>query len=199
MMTTALNLMLGIAMLAGSLTMLSDRNQSVQSGSAGKADPFVLNHHVKQIDGTPVDLRHYKGKVVMIVNVASRCGLTPQYKELQALYEEHKEQGFEILGFPANNFGAQEPGTNSQIAEFCSATYGVTFPMFGKISVKGETTHPLYRQLAAQEAPIGGEPAWNFTKFLLNRQGEVVARFEPRTKPDADEVTAKLSELLSSK
>ena len=198
-MTTAFHLILVAAMMAGSMTMLSDESGFVPRESAGQADPYVLNHHVKLIDGTPVDLRQYEGKVVMIVNVASRCGLTPQYDELQSLYEEHREQGFEILGFPANNFGSQEPGTNAQIAEFCSASYGVTFPMFGKISVKGENSHPLYRQLAAQEPPIGGEPAWNFTKFLLNRQGEVVARFEPRTKPDADEVRAKISELLSAK
>ncbi len=160
-------------------------------------DPYVLDHVVKDIEGNEVDLRSFEGRVVMIVNVASRCGLTPQYEQLQALYEEHYESGFVILGFPANNFMGQEPGTNEEIAEFCSANYGVEFPMMAKISVKGSDRHPLYQDLHDQPEPIGGNPKWNFTKYLLNRRGEVVARFGSRTKPDAEEVVVKVRELLA--
>ncbi|MBZ0172654.1 MAG: glutathione peroxidase [Phycisphaerales bacterium] len=151
---------------------------------------------MRRLDGTPEKLEKYKGKVVLLVNVASKCGLTPQYEGIEALYREHKDQGLVVLGFPANNFMGQEPGSNEQIAEFCRAKYDVTFPMFEKISVKGDDTHPLYKQLAAQAEPIGGEPKWNFTKFLLDREGRVVARFEPRVKPTNEKLTGKIGELL---
>jgi glutathione peroxidase len=160
---------------------------------------YVLGYTMKTIDGKDQDLSAYKGKVVMIVNVASKCGLTPQYEGLQALYEKDKDAGLVILGFPANEFGSQEPGTNEEIKSFCTGTYHVTFPMFEKIVVKGEGTHPLYTQLAAQPAPIGGEPKWNFTKFLVDRQGHVVARFEPKVKPDDPALLKKIDELLHEK
>ncbi|HHN77690.1 MAG TPA: glutathione peroxidase [Phycisphaerales bacterium] len=160
------------------------------------ADAHVLKYEMKRLDGTPEKLEKYRGKVVMIVNTASKCGLTPQYKALEAMYREYKDRGFVILGFPANNFAGQEPGTNKEIAEFCTGKYDVTFPMFEKISVKGDDTHPLYKQLAALPAPLGGEPKWNFTKFVLNREGEVVARFEPRTRPESKKVRAKIEALL---
>lgn len=166
------------------------------SDSGEPVDSYVLGYEMPRLDGTTEKLEKYKGKVVLMVNTASRCGLTPQYEGLEKLYRQHKDEGFVILGFPANNFMGQEPGTNKQIAEFCTGTYDVTFPMFEKISVKGEDTHPLYRQLAAQPEPIGGEPKWNFTKFLVNREGKVVARFEPRVKPDNEKVTKKIEELL---
>lgn len=153
---------------------------------------FTLN----RIDGQPQPLSEYRGKVVMIVNVASQCGLTPQYAALQALYEEKKDHGFVILAFPANDFGAQEPGSNEEIAEFCSTRFGVTFPVFEKISVKGEEAAPLYRMLAALPDPLGGEPRWNFTKFLVDREGCVTDRFEPRTAPDDPAVRARIDELL---
>ncbi|MCC6659283.1 MAG: glutathione peroxidase [Phycisphaerales bacterium] len=160
-------------------------------------DPaYVLGYTMKTIDGKDQPLSAYKGKVVMIVNVASKCGNTPQYEGLEALYAKDKDAGLVILGFPANEFGGQEPGTNAEIKEFCTETYHVTFPMFGKIVVKGEGTSPLYRQLAAQPAPIGGEPKWNFTKFLVDRQGHVVARFEPKVKPDDPALVKKIEELL---
>jgi glutathione peroxidase len=158
----------------------------------------VLGYRMNLIDGSPKDLADYQGKVVLIVNVASACGLTPQYQDLEALYKAKKNAGLIVLGFPANNFGSQEPGTNQEIAGFCSSTYGVTFPMFEKISVTGPDAHPLYKQLSGQPAPIGGEPKWNFNKFIIDRSGRVVARFEPKVKPNDPELLAKVEELLRS-
>ena len=159
--------------------------------------PGILGFTMDTIEGTPQQLGEYRGDVIMVVNVASRCGLTPQYEALQELYDRYRGEGFTILGFPANNFGGQEPGTNKQIAEFCSDTYGVSFPMFAKISVKGDDAHPLYRSLAELPSPLGGEPRWNFTKFLIDREGRVVERFEPQTAPDARQVTAQIEALLA--
>lgn len=158
---------------------------------------YVLDHTVTRITGEEENLAAYEGKVVMVVNVASKCGFTNQYEPLEALYEERKDDGLVILGFPANNFGEQEPGSNEEIAEFCRATYGVTFPMFAKVDVTGENAHPLYLELASQPEPIGGEPEWNFTKFLINRKGEVVYRFGTRTSPDDPAVLAAIDELLA--
>ena len=157
----------------------------------------MLGYELNRLDGTPEKLESYKGRVVLMVNVASKCGLTPQYEALEALYEERKDFGLVVLGFPANNFAGQEPGTNAEIAEFCSSTYGVKFPMFEKIDVIGEDANPLYKQLAAQPEPIGGEPKWNFTKFLVNRAGEVVARFEPRVAPDDEKLLEAIERLLA--
>lgn len=162
-------------------------------------DSYILDHTVKDIEGHEVDLRQYEGRVVMIVNVASKCGLTPQYEQLESMYDELRDEGFVVLAFPANNFAKQEPGTNRQIAEFCEATYAVEFPLMAKVSVLGEDRNEVYQDLVGQPDPIGGDPKWNFTKFLLNRRGEVVARFEPRTRPDAKEVRAKILELLADK
>lgn len=162
------------------------------------ADPYVLGYTVKDIDGKEQKLEQYKGKVVLIVNVASKCGLTPQYKGLQKLYEDKKDQGFVILGFPANDFASQEPGQDSDIKEFCSSKYSVTFPLFSKVSVKGEDQHPLFKQLAGQAKPLGGDPTWNFTKFLVDRDGKVVSRFEPRTDPADSTLVKKVEELLKA-
>ena len=156
----------------------------------------MLDYTMKRLDGQDEDLKNYQGKVLLLVNVASECGLTPQYSGLQALHARYKDQGFEVLGFPANNFGAQEPGTDQQIAQFCERNYGVTFPMFSKISVKGADTHPLYRELTSLPAPIGGEVEWNFQKYLVNREGEVVARFSPPTTPSDPNLVEKIEELL---
>ena len=151
----------------------------------------VLGYEFAMLDGSTRSLEDFRGSVVMLVNVASACGLTPQYEGLEALYQKYKGDGLVIVGFPANEFGAQEPGTNAEIATFCSTEFGVTFPMAEKIVVKGEGVHPLYAQLAAQPEPIGGEPEWNFAKFLVNRKGEVVQRFPSRTPPgDASVVSA---------
>lgn len=163
---------------------------------------YVLGYTMKLIDGTDKKLEDYKGKVIIIVNTASKCGYTPQYAGLQKLYAEKKDQGFVILAFPANDFGKQEPGSNDQIKEFCTgggSDYKIQFPLFEKISVKGTDIAPLYQQLAAQPAPIGGEPKWNFTKFLVDRSGNVVGRYEPAIKPDDKNLVARIDELLKAK
>jgi glutathione peroxidase len=155
---------------------------------ASSVHEFTLN----SIDGKPAPLSAYQGKVVLIVNVASRCGFTPQYAGLEALYEKYKDRGFAILGFPANNFGAQEPGTNEEIKTFCSSKYNVTFPMYSKISVKGDDKAPLYQFLTA----TGGEIQWNFTKFLVDKSGKVVARFEPKVTPESPDVSEAIEKAL---
>jgi len=150
------------------------------------------------IDGAPTPLSSYKGKVVLVVNVASKCGYTPQYAGLEALYEKYKDQGFVVLGFPANNFMQQEPGTNEEIKTFCSRKYNVSFPMFGKISVKGDDQAPLYRFLTDKSlhGETGGDIKWNFTKFLVGRDGAIVARFEPAVTPESAEVGAAIEKAL---
>jgi glutathione peroxidase len=154
-------------------------------GAALFAASNVHDFTLKSIDGQDAPLSQYKGKVMLLVNVASKCGYTPQYAGLESLYEKYKDQGLEVIGFPANNFGAQEPGTNADIKTFCSRTYNVTFPMYGKVSVKGEDKTPLYRYLTEEASPAtNGEIKWNFTKFLVDRNGKVVARFESKIKPD---------------
>lgn len=154
---------------------------------------FTLN----SIDGQPAPLANYKGKVILMVNVASQCGYTPQYSALEATYEKYKDRGFVILGFPANNFGAQEPGTNEEIKAFCSRKYSVTFPMYSKISVKGADQAALYSYLTTETAPgFRGEIKWNFTKFLVDRNGNVVQRFEPAITPDSKEITAAIEKQL---
>lgn len=162
------------------------------------ASPMVLGHTMTLLDGTTQDLAAFKGKVVLIVNTASRCGYTPQYAGLEALYKAKKEQGLVVLGFPSNDFGKQEPGDAAQIRAFCDENYGVTFPLFAKVKVTGPEACPLYQQLAAQAAPIGGEPKWNFTKFLVNREGNVVARFDTRTRPDDPALVRAVDDLLAS-
>ena len=152
---------------------------------------------MKRLDGSEQSLRDYQGQVLLLVNVASKCGLTPQYDGLEKLYEKYRGQGFAVLGFPANDFMGQEPGTDSQIAEFCRTTYGVDFPMFSKITVKGDGKHPLYQELTGMPAPIGGEVAWNFQKYLVDRKGTVVAKFDPRTAPDDAALVAQIEELLA--
>lgn len=137
------------------------------------------DHTVQSLDGRPANLADYKGQVVLVVNVASKCGLTPQYDRLEALHSRHKDAGFTVLGFPCNQFAGQEPGTAEEIATFCSTTYGVTFPMMAKVDVNGPEAHPLFKELTA------GEPvAWNFAKWLIGPDGQVIERFGPRTNPD---------------
>ncbi len=155
---------------------------------------FTLN----AIDGKATPLDEFRGKVALIVNVASKCGNTPQYEGLQALYEKRKDQGFTILGFPANEFRGQEPGTNKEIAEFCKATYGVTFPMFEKIVVKGEGIHPLYQWLL-ENGPRHDEIEWNFAKFLVGRDGRILARFSPKTTPEDPALVEEIDKALATK
>ena len=157
----------------------------------------IYNFSLPSIDGKPMPLSEFKGKVVLMVNVASQCGYTPQYTGLEALYEKYKDQGLVILGFPANNFGAQEPGTNEEIKTFCSRKYNVTFPMYAKVSVKGDDQTPLYKYLTTEADPShSGDVKWNFTKFLVDRNGNVVQRFESAVTPDSPEVTGAVEKLL---
>jgi glutathione peroxidase len=160
-----------------------------------------LDYKVNSIDGKPVDLSQYKGNVVLIVNVASKCGNTPQYKGLEELYKKYKDQGLTVLGFPANEFGKQEPGTNAQIADFCTKTYSVDFPMFEKVVVKGEGIVPLYEHLTSpvKDPKYAGDISWNFEKFLIGRDGQVVARFKPKTQPTSDEVVKTIETELQKK
>jgi glutathione peroxidase len=161
----------------------------------------VLDFKMRDIDGKDVKLKKYKGNVLLLVNVASKCGYTPQYEGLQATYEKYKDQGFVTLGFPANNFGGQEPGTEAEIKEFCSSKYHVTFPMFAKISVKGEDADPLYKFLTSKETnpTFGGDITWNFNKFLVDRKGTVVARFTSKDAPESDKVTDEIEKYLAMK
>jgi glutathione peroxidase len=163
--------------------------------------PAALNFQMKTLDGKDVSLRDYQGKVLLIVNVASRCGLTPQYKELQALHEKYSGEGLAILGFPCNQFGSQEPGTAEEIQQFCTANYGVKFAMFSKVNVNGDEACDLYKHLTALDTqPVGpGKISWNFEKFLVGRKGDVVARFAPRTKPDAADVISLIEAELAKK
>jgi len=158
--------------------------------------PVPLTGEMKGIDGKAVDLGSFKGKVVLVVNVASRCGYTGQYAGLQKLYETHKDKGLVVLGFPANDFGAQEPGSDAQIADFCSSTYGVTFPMFAKITVKGPDKAPLYKALTEAADPQG-EVGWNFEKFLIGKDGAVVGRFKSGVAPDDAKLVKAIEAALS--
>jgi glutathione peroxidase len=148
----------------------------------------IYNVTVKDMSGKDVSLSEYEGKVLLIVNVASECGYTPQYEGLQKLYETYNGKGFEILAFPCNDFGGQEPGTNEEIKEFCSSTFGVTFPLFDKIKVLGENKEPLYEKLINNPTTEQGDIKWNFEKFLISKNGEVVARFRSAVEPLSDEI-----------
>ncbi|SFA40269.1 glutathione peroxidase [Parageobacillus thermantarcticus] len=156
----------------------------------------IYDFTAKTIRGEEQSLADYKGKVLLIVNTASKCGFTPQYKELQELYEQYRNRGFVVLGFPCNQFGNQEPGTEEEIEQFCQVNYGVTFPMFAKVDVNGEQAHPLFRYLTEKAPGVFGTKAikWNFTKFLIDRNGNVVARFAPQTKPS--ELKSEIEKLL---
>ena len=167
----------------------------------GEAAAPALDFTLKSLDGKVVDLSTYKGKVVMIVNVASKCGLTPQYEQLQDLHEKYSGQGLAILGFPCNQFKGQEPGSAQEIRKFCSANYGVEFDMFSKIEVNGDGADDLYKYLkSVSTSPQGsGEISWNFEKFVLDRSGNVVARFQPRTRPDDPAVVSLIESKLSDR
>jgi len=185
----------------------SDAGSSAEAGAEGEGvttettegapeagEPYALGVTMNRIDGSPQALSDYEGRVVLVVNVASRCGLTPQYAGLESLYRSRSDEGLVVLGFPANDFGGQEPGTNEEIVEFCTGRYDVTFPMFEKISVTGPDQHELYRTLSTE----GGDPSWNFTKYLIDREGRVVARFDPRVKPDDPALTGEIDRLLNA-
>ena len=159
---------------------------------------IIHDFKVKDIKGTERSLSEFAGKVLLVVNVASKCGSTPQYKGLEALYQRYRERGFAVLGFPANDFGHQEPGTDAEIQSFCSLTYGVTFPMFAKISVKGKDIHPLYAFLTDKKTNPGfsGKITWNFNKFLVDRTGAIVGRFDTKDEPLGDKIPRAVQEAL---
>jgi glutathione peroxidase len=158
----------------------------------------VYEFTMKDIDGKDASLAQYRGKVLLMVNVASRCGFTPQYEGLEKVYLKYKDRGLVILGFPANNFMGQEPGTNEEIKTFCSLKYNVTFPMFAKISVKGDDMHPLYKYLTDKQTDpqYGGDVKWNFNKFLIGRDGRIIGRFEPAVKPESADVAQAIEKAL---
>ncbi|HEY3266267.1 MAG TPA: glutathione peroxidase [Armatimonadota bacterium] len=168
--------------------------------TARNASP-LLDRTMKDIDGKPVNLSRYKGKVLLFVNTASLCGNTPQYAGLEKVYREYKAKGLVVLGFPANNFGAQEPGSNGEIKQFCTSHYAVSFPMFSKISVKGPDQDPLYAYLTSSKTDpkFAGDVEWNFAKFLVNRKGEVVARFPAGHAPTEPDVIAAIEKALAEK
>jgi len=210
----------GLLVLAGSAGLFGLSRAQVSeppAGGAVKAQPeaskspaesaldprYVLGFTVKDIEGKDVDLARHKGRVVVIVNVATKCGFTSQYEGIEKLYRENKDKGLVVLGFPANNFGGQEPGSDSEIQEFCTGTFGVSFPMFSKVSVKGDDACELYRKLGGQPAPVGGAPKWNFTKFVVDRSGNVVARYDAarenvRTANLEKDLVAKVNDLLGA-
>ena len=162
------------------------------------SEKSVYDYTLNSIDGQPAPFAAFKGKVLMLVNVASRCGYTPQYSALESVYEKYKDKGLVVVGVPANNFGAQEPGTNDEIKTFCTRKYNVQFPMMSKVSVKGSDTAPLYQYLTDTKLnpKTGGEIQWNFTKFLVDRQGNIVARFEPEVTPDSPQVISAIESAL---
>ncbi|MGB7438664.1 MAG: glutathione peroxidase [Candidatus Acidiferrum sp.] len=168
--------------------------------SAMAAEKTIYDFTLNSIDGQPTPLSNFRGKLVMLVNVASRCGFTPQYSGLEALYEKYQDRGFVIVGIPANNFGGQEPGTNQEIKTFCTAKYHVSFPMMAKVSVKGSDITPLYAFLTDKNAhpETGGEIGWNFTKFLVGPDGKVIARFDSKVEPESPEVTSAVEKALEN-
>ena len=164
-----------------------------------RAADSIYDIPLKDIDGKDATLKPYAGKVVLIVNVASKCGFTPQYTALEAIYQKYKDQGLVVCGFPCNQFGGQEPGTDAEIKQFCTSKYDVTFPMFDKLEVNGENRAPLYTLLAGKDSPFPGNIKWNFTKFLIGRDGKILKRFESKVTPDSPEVTAAIEAALAGK
>lgn len=169
---------------------------AMTSSAAESPCPAVLDHKLMNLQDEPVSLCQFHGKVLLVVNTASECGYTPQYEGLERLYRRYREKGFMVLGFPANDFGGQEPGSNKQIAQFCQLNYGVTFPMFAKTSVVGANANPLYRALAARTAK---PPRWNFHKYLLDRAGQPVAVFESAVEPADPQLTSQIERLLAAR
>lgn len=168
----------------------------VVSASAASS---VHDIKIDTLDGKTTSLGEFKGKVVLLVNVASKCGLTPQYEALQALQDKYSAKGFTVVGVPCNDFGAQEPGSSEEIQKFCKENYSVTFPLLQKVHVKGAGQHPLYARLTGKDAEFPGDIKWNFGKFLIGKDGKVLKRFEPQTKPDSAEVTGAIDAALASK
>lgn len=179
------------------------KSSATAKGAAKDGEAVApLNQEMETLDGKKVNLaKKYKGKVVLLVNVASKCGLTPQYEQLEALHEKYGKEGLAIVGVPCNQFAKQEPGTSDEIAAFCKKNYGVKFDMLGKVDVNGKDAAPIYKFLTSKESnpEHAGKITWNFEKFLFNRDGQVVARFSPKTKPDAPEVVEAIEKELKAK
>jgi len=173
-----------------------EKAKMLDSGNRQATEKAYLDIPFNAITGEKTSLRDFKGKVLLLVNTASECGFTPQYAGLEKLYETYKDSGLVIIGFPANNFGGQEPGTDTEILNFCRSKFDVTFPMMSKISVKGKDKHPLFVYLT-EKSPITGEIKWNFSKFLIDRNGDLVARFPSQTKPFDEELVSRIKELLN--
>ncbi|HNY80722.1 MAG: glutathione peroxidase [Sedimentisphaerales bacterium] len=189
-------LSLSLAMVCSSCKQKAPQTAEPPSASASPVYQFELN----DIDGVPVKLEAYRGKVLLLVNVASKCGYTPQYAGLEQLYQRYRTEGLVVLGFPANNFGSQEPGTEDEIKAFCTTNYHVTFPMFAKISVKGDDIHPLYKFLteaAPTQSGSAGPVTWNFNKFLIGRDGSVVGRYDSKVEPLSPELTGEITKALA--
>jgi glutathione peroxidase len=189
---------LWMILAAIALTVSLSEARQPQKEKKDSMDTGLYGFTMKTIDGKDKPLGEYKGNVLLIVNTASFCGYTPQYKDLEALYGKYKSRGLKILAFPANNFGSQEPGTNEEIKDFCEMNYKVTFDMFSKISVKGNDQHPLYQYLT-KETDFTGDVAWNFTKYLVDAQGKVVGKYPSKVSPMSKEIAEKIEALLSSK
>lgn len=188
-------LVLGISIIVISSIILAKNFEPSKSTTMAKS---IHEFSVKNIDGQDVKLSAYKGQVALLVNVASKCGYTPQYDGLQAIYTKYKDQGLVILGFPANNFMGQEPGTNEEIKTFCQTKYNVSFPLFAKISVKGDDIHPLYQFLTSKETDpeFAGNITWNFNKFLVDQNGKIIARFDTKEKPEGEKITQAIEAAL---
>ena len=185
------HLILGIIFLTSIFS-----SQHIKAQEMNQPAKNIYDFTVKTIDDKDQSLADYKGKVLLIVNTASRCGFTPQYKGLETIYQQFKAQGFEVLAFPANNFMGQEPGDNNEIKNFCSLKYKTTFPLFSKISVKGQDMAPLYQYLT-RESGFNGDISWNFNKFLIDKNGKVVARFDSSKAPESEEIVNQIKKLLS--
>ncbi len=193
--------MKSLLMTAAALALASVAGYAEEKPKGESKVAGPLDFKMEGLDGKEVDLSKYKGKVVLFVNVASQCGYTKQYTGLQAIYEKYAKQGLVVVGIPANDFKSQEPGTNKEIAEFCSSKYGVTFPMLAKVSVKGKDQTALYHYLTSKETnpKFAGEIGWNFEKFLINRKGEVVGKFKSGVAPESDELTKAIAAELDAK
>jgi glutathione peroxidase len=191
-------LAIAILIVTSAALALTRFNKSTANEGVKMTEKNVLEFTMKNIDGKDVKMDDYRGKVLMIVNVASKCGYTPQYEGLESIYRKYKDQGLVVMGFPANNFLGQEPGTNEEIKTFCSTRYNVTFPMFSKISVKGDDIHPFYRFLTSKETnpEFSGDISWNFNKFLVDRTGKVVDRFSTGEKPESEKIALAIEKAL---
>lgn len=197
-MLKLLNIIAALALSMGYSATLSAAQTGEEGPLMAAKTSSLYDFTMNTIDGKPVNLSQYRGKVLLLVNTASFCGNTPQYSDLQSMYEQYNEKGFEILAFPANNFGQQEPGSDQEIKSFCFTKYSLTFPLFSKISVKGSDKHPLYQYLTEQ-SPFPGEVEWNFQKYLVDRSGNIVGRFHHRIKPLAPEIVKEVERVLAAK